>query len=166
MSKDDLTVIEGGKGDPIKEDGRRRKVMTAKQKAFVRGMISDNLSASDSYRAAYNTANMKAATVNSEAYKLMQNPLIAASLSASYKALEDTATHTGASLRLHLEKTLFKLSQKKGDDSTVLKACHQLAQSEKVGFYLQRTETKDVTSMNEAELIEELQAQLKAAFAS
>lgn len=51
--------------------------MTPKQETFVRAVISGS-NPSDAYRAAYDASRMSDKTVANEAYKLMQNPDIAA----------------------------------------------------------------------------------------
>jgi hypothetical protein len=71
--------------------------------------------------------------------------------------------HTGASLRLHVEKELFKLSTKADTDAAKLRALELLGKTEKVGIFVERT--ADVTEIMDPEEIQtELEARLRAAF--
>ena len=52
--------------------------LTPKQLHFARAVVS-GCTMSDAYREAYNTSNMKPATINREAHTLMSTPKIATS---------------------------------------------------------------------------------------
>ena len=74
-----LTLIASG-GESIKgrrSGNRTASGLTAKQQTFADGLVA-GLSNADAYRQAYDTQNMKAATIHNEACKLAALPHIAA----------------------------------------------------------------------------------------
>jgi hypothetical protein len=148
-----LRVVEGGKADKL----------TTKQGAFVRAMLKGAGSQSEAYREAYVTDNMNEKTIWNESSKLMRHPVVAARLAAGFKVQEDQATHTGASLRLHIERELFDLTTKADGDQARLRALELLGKTEKCGIFIERT--KEVTEIMSAdELKNELETKLRAAF--
>ena len=81
-NKPGLQVIDGGKG---KKKGTRHghhatgNSLTEKQEMFAR-LLSEGATNAEAYRQAYDTSNMVANTIYSEACKLAANPKIAARL--------------------------------------------------------------------------------------
>lgn len=150
----DLSVIEGG---------RVADKLTNKQRAFVRAMLKGAGSQSEAYRQAYDTENMSDKAVWNESSKLMRHHVVAARLDAGFKAQEAQAVHTGASLRLHIERELFELTTGADSDANRLKALDLLGRTEKVGMFVERTSTVE-EELSAGEIERELVAKLKAAF--
>ncbi len=165
-----LKVIDGGKpdeGSPGRIEHRGGDTtggrLSAKQEGFVKSIMlgRDNVTA---YEENYETRGMTRKTMYEAASRLFANSKVNAKI-MELKRRADTATvHSAASLRLHLETTLYGLTLKEDDPSTVLKACHQLAQSEKVGFYLDRSVSLPAENLTEENLTEQLTAKLKELF--
>lgn len=63
--------------------------------------------------------------------------------------------HTGAALRLHVERELFELSTNAESDQSKLRALELLGKLEKVGAFTER-----VAQVNDEQSVEELQAEL------
>ena len=160
-----LTVIEGGKGGkkPHKRGGGE-KAMSQRQIGFARAIL-EGCTNVVAYERNYSTSGMTRKSMTEAGCRLRKHPKIKAMIDKAQALTDNENLRTGAFLRGHLENTLFELSQD-DDNSTKLKACHQLAQSEKVGFYLQRIETSELNDMSEDELIDELKSTIKQAFAS
>ena len=150
----DLSVIEGG---------RAADKLTNKQSAFVRAMLKGAGSQSEAYRTAYDTENMSAKAVWNESSKLMRHPVVAARLEAGFKAQERQAVHSGASLRLHVERELFELTTNADSDQAKLRALELLGKLDKVGAFTERVEQVS-DNMTAAEVEAELTAKLRAAF--
>ena len=145
-----LKVIEGGK-------------LTSKQSAFVQAILK-GANQSDAYRAAYNAENMSDGTVWSEASKLFANPKVSARIRAGRARQEEVAVHSGAALRLHVEKELFDLTTKADSDQAKLRALELLGKLDKVGAFTERVEQVAHDAGPEA-LQSELEEKLKKAFA-
>lgn len=172
-----LTVIEGGKGGKgrkVKQtsDGRllrngggnRRdpSKLTTKQMGFVNAMLGGAGSQAEAYRQAYNTENMGEKAIWAEASRLAHHPLVAAKLEAGFLAKEQAALHSGASLRSHIEKRLFDLSENATRESDQLSALQLLGKMDKVAAFSDRT--VDVTETLSAKEVEsELADLLKSA---
>jgi hypothetical protein len=138
--------------------------LSAKQEGFVKSILlgRDNVTA---YEENYETKGMTRKTMYEAASRLFANSKVNAKI-MELKRRADTATvHSAASLRLHLETTLYGLTLKEGDPATVLKACHQLAQSEKVGFYLDRSVNLPAETLTEEEVLEQIEKKMKELFA-
>jgi hypothetical protein len=146
--------------------------LTAKQLGFVRSILSDdNLSQAQAYRDNYDASNMKDHVVWKEANRLFQNPAVSRLIKEGRARQADIALHSGASLRGVLEKELMKIITAADDDGNAtkpdairLKAMDQLSRFEKVGAYLDRSETTTVESLTEQEVREQLEAKLSKAF--
>jgi hypothetical protein len=149
-----LKVIDGGKS-PDK--------LTGKQAAFVRAMLKGAGSQSEAYRAAYDAENMSEKSIWNESSKLMRHRAVAARLTAGFKAQEEQATHTGASLRLHVEKELFDLTTKAESDQAKLRALELLGKLEKVGAFTERVSVEN-DNRSADEITAELEERLRAAF--
>jgi len=165
-----LRIVDGGKPDeslPGSIEHRGGDTtggrLSAKQEGFVKSIMlgRDNVTA---YEENYETKGMTRKTMYEAASRLFANSKVNAKI-MELKRRADTATvHSAASLRLHLETTLYDLTLKEDDPATVLKACHQLAQSEKVGFYLDRSVSLPAENLTEEQVTEQLGAKLKELF--
>jgi phage terminase small subunit len=144
-----LKLIDGGK-------------LTGKQSAFVQAILK-GANQSDAYRAAYNAENMSASTVWNEASKLFANPKVAARITAGQARQEEVAVHSGAALRLHVEKELFDLTTKAETDQARLRALELLGKLEKVGAFTERVE-QVASDASPEEVRVELEERLKKAF--
>ena len=72
--------------------------------------------------------------------------------------------HTGASLRLHVEKGLYELTQKADSDANKLRAYQLLGQGEKCGYFLERSTDIRTDDLEPEEVLEELKERLTKAF--
>ena len=136
--------------------------LTSKQSAYVRAILKGS-NQSDAYREAYNAANMSAQAIWTEAGRLFRHPEVSRRITAGRAAQERQALHTGASLRLHVERRLFELSTKAESDQAQLRALEWLGKLDKVGAFTERVE-QVTNQMTAEEIKEELTAKLRAAF--
>ena len=72
--------------------------------------------------------------------------------------------HSGASLRLFLEKELYGMATSADSDANKLRALQLLGQGEKCGYFLERSTSLTPDDLSPDEVLEELQARLAAAF--
>ena len=136
--------------------------LTSKQSAYVRAILKGS-NQSDAYREAYNAANMSAQAIWTEAGRLFRHPEVSRRITAGRAAQERQALHTGASLRLHVERQLFELSTKAESDQAQLRALELLGKLDKVGAFTERVE--QVTNhMTAEEVTKQLEEKLKLAF--
>lgn len=172
-----LTVIEGGKGKRkmpklrstdgrygVNGGGTKRDPtkLTNKQKAFADAMLDGAGSQAEAYSQAYDVNNMGMKAIYQEASKLMVHPAIARRLEEGYAAQKANAVHSGASLRSHIEKTLYEISQGSDKKSDQLRALELLGKMDKVAAFSDRT--VDVTETLSAKEVEsELADLLKSA---
>lgn len=68
--------------------------LTSKQEAFCIALVQDKLSASDAYRAAYDCADSKPATIHRQAHQLLKNSKIAARIAELRKEAAESAKVT------------------------------------------------------------------------
>ena len=110
--------------------------LTPKQEAFAQA-IAKGASASDAYREAYVTDNMKPATINNSAYQLTLNPDITERI-ASLKA--EVAERTKITLQGHLEAlgSLRNLAAKKGQYAAAITA--EIARAKAAGLLSDKIE--------------------------
>lgn len=83
--------------------------LTAKQRRFAEAIVLDEMTASDAYRAAYDTKG-KPSTVNPEASRMMTSPKIAATIEALERAKELAAYHSSETLRSLVISTLTEVA--------------------------------------------------------
>ena len=83
--------------------------LTAKQRKFAEAIVLDEMTASDAYRAAYDTKG-KPVTVNPNASRLMSNSKIQATIEALEKAKELAAYHSSETLRSLVISTLTEVA--------------------------------------------------------
>ena len=147
-----LKIIDGGKSEKL----------TGKQLAYVQAILK-GANQSDAYREAYNAENMSAQAIWTEAGRLFRHPEVSRRITAGRAAQERQAVHTGAALRLHVEKELFELTTTADSDQAKLRALELLGKLEKVGAFTERVE--QVTgNRTQEELTLELETRLRAAF--
>ncbi len=146
---------------PIKDAANGK--LTGKQLAYVQAILK-GMNQSDAYRAAYSAQNMSSQAIWTEAGRLFRHPEVSRRITAGRAAQERQAVHSGASLRLHIERGLFDLSQNADTDAARLRALELLGKSEKVGFFLDRSADVPAESLTENEIREQLAEKLKAAF--
>jgi len=136
--------------------------LTSKQSAYVRAILKGS-NQSDAYREAYNAANMSDQAIWTEAGRLFRHPEVSRRITAGRAAQERQALHTGASLRLHVERQLFELSTKAESDQAQLRALELLGKLDKVGAFTERVE-QVTNQMTAEEVTKQLEEKLKLAF--
>jgi len=136
--------------------------LTSKQSTYVRAILKGS-NQSDAYREAYNAANMSAQAIWTEAGRLFRHPEVSRRITAGRAAQERQALHTGASLRLHVERQLFELSTKAESDQAQLRALELLGKLDKVGAFTERVE-QVTNQMTAEEVTKQLEEKLKLAF--
>ena len=155
---DDTTNVVSIEGAAKGREGK----LTGKQSAFVRGILK-GMNQSDAYRAAYNAENMSGQAIWTEAGRLFRHPEVSRRITAGRAAQERQAVHSGASLRLHVERELFALTTKADTDQAKLRALELLGKLEKVGAFAERI--ADVTdTRSEEQILAELEEKLRTAF--
>jgi Asp/Glu/hydantoin racemase len=133
----------------------RTNDFTPKQQRFCRAVVS-GCTMSDAYREAYNTSNMKPATVNREAHTLMATPKIATRVERLQRQKDRAIVAASLSDR---ERVLTKLrdllDNAKGTpaESTMLRAADLLGKS--VGLY------RDVQVTEQPRSPDEIRAELE-----
>jgi hypothetical protein len=145
---------------PIK--GREGK-LTGKQSAYVQAILK-GANQSDAYRAAYNAENMSSQAIWTEAGRLFRHPEVSRRITAGQAAQERQAVHSGAALRLHIERGLFDLTTEADTDQAKLRAYELLGKSEKVGFFLDRSIEVPADSLTPEQLKDQLTEKLREAF--
>jgi phage terminase small subunit len=83
--------------------------LTPKQRKFAEAIVLDEMTASDAYRAAYDTKG-KPATVNPEASRLANSRKVAATIDALERAKELSAWHSAEALRSLVISTLTEVA--------------------------------------------------------
>ena len=137
--------------------------LTGKQEAFVQGVLR-GLDQTAAYRAAgYKTDGCTDKSVWELASRLFSNVKVSSRINRGRRRLEQSALHSGLSLRLKIEQTLVGEIDDPESASTMLRACELLGKSDKVRMFVERT--ADVTEELTAEEVEdELKAKLSKAF--
>jgi hypothetical protein len=123
-----LTVIDGGKvADKL----------TARQQGFVNSILAgeDQVTA---YEQNYSTSGMARKTMYEAASRLFSNSKVSARITRGQRRLEEAALHSALSLRQHIEKKLFFLTENADTDANRLKALDLLGRTEKVGMFVER----------------------------
>ena len=177
ISNDDppmLTVVAGGKIDTagVKKVEHRGGDTTGgrlsgKQEAFARDVAKgcDNVTA---YENNYETKGMKRKTMYEEGCRLFANPKVAAKVDELKRQIDIVTVHSGASLRRTIETELLDMisgDKKEERAADRIRCLELLGKSEKVGYFLDRSE--DVTeTLTPDEVEKELADKLKDAFKS
>jgi hypothetical protein len=143
--------------------GKTSAKLTAKQSAFVQAILK-GANQSDAYRSAYDAENMSDQAIWTEAGRLFRHPEVSRRITAGRAAQERQAVHTGAALRLHIERGLFELTTEAETDSAKLRAFELLGKSEKVGFFLDRSAEVSTEELSEEEVLRLLEEKFREAF--
>jgi len=123
-------------------------MLTPKQEKFCQGIVS-GLNQSDAYRAAYNCENMGDATINNNAYVMMQDNDIAMRIEQLRLPI---AERIGMGLENYLTE-LIAMRDKAKDDTPAIKA-HELI-GKCLGYYVNKTELtgKDGSPLKVTEIV-------------
>jgi len=155
-----LTVISGGKDSTKKRTGKGGTPtgLTEKQEAFAQ-RLSEGLTNSEAYRAAYDTSGMAAPTIHSEASKLAASPKISTRLHALL--IEKKAKHNVLTVRQEdrVWQNVWRLAEGVNVPPAVQQSALALA-AKMAGMLTDRVEVKNemVDSKSiEAELLQRLQ---------
>jgi hypothetical protein len=123
--------------------------LTKKQKKFAEGIVIDQLTASDSYRKAYDTKG-KPATVNPAASRLLDNGKVAATMAALERAQELAALHSAEALKAIIISTLTDVATNSDRDSVRVAAVKVLGTVVGVDMF---RETKRVEKIEDSGVI-------------
>ena len=142
-----LLVIDGGKAEDK---------LTARQQGFVNSILAgeDQVTA---YEQNYTTSGMTRKTMYEAASRLFANRKVSARIRRGQRRMEEAALHSALSLRQHIEKRLFFLSEHADTDANRLKALDLLGRTEKVGMFVERR-----AEVTDDQTVEELEAELAA----
>ena len=136
----------------------RTTELTPKQQHFCRAVVS-GCTMSDAYREAYNTSNMKPATVHREAHTLMSHPKVTTRVEALQRARDRAVIASSLSDRERvLEQLRHFADHAKPSDSVRLRACEMLGKS--VGLFKDVIET--VEHRSPEEILAEIDRRLAA----
>ncbi len=136
--------------------------LTFKQRNFIRAMLKGN-SASEAYRQAYDCANMRPKNQRNEASRLLAHPVISRLLKVGFRRKDETALHSGASLRRFVEEKLVHQAQNADSDATKVRALELIGKLDKVASFKERVSMD--TDLHSPEKIKaELEARLRVAF--
>jgi hypothetical protein len=161
-NKPGLQVIDGGKGK--KKKGTRLghnatgTGLTEKQERFT-VLLSEGATNAEAYRAAYDTSNMAANTIYSEACKLAANPKIAARLNAILEEKKGRNSMVTLKASERVWKNVWRLAEGENVPPSVQQAALALAAkmagmlTDKVEIDQKITDSKSI----EAEILERLQ---------
>jgi len=152
----DLRLVAGGKGAGADK-------LTARQQGFVNSILAgeDQVTA---YEQNYMTSGMTRKTMYEAASRMFANSKVSARIKRGQHRLEEAALHSALSLRHHIEKRLFHLTEHADTDANRLKALDLLGRTERVGLFVART-AEVADNLTEAQVTEQLEAKLRAAFA-
>ena len=151
-----------GAGLQVIDGGKAADKLTARQQGFVNSILAgeDQVTA---YELNYTTSGMARKTMYEAASRLFANSKISARIKKGQRRLEEAALHSALSLRQHIEKRLFFLTENADTDANRLKALDLLGRTEKVGMFVERrAEVADEQTVEELEA--ELAAQLEKCF--
>jgi len=142
-----------GPKTPVNSEG-----LTAKQEAFCMAIL-DGKGFSDAYREAYDAANMSAASIHQEAYKLGTHPKIAQRLERAEREKQAEQRMQRLSRAERVVQKLEQIALRDGDtDGTQVRALELLGKT--LGLFVDRVETEDKTQRDAASIRSELEARL------
>ena len=125
----------------------RATSLTPKQQHFCRAVVS-GCTMSDAYREAYNTSNMKPATVHREAHSLMSHPKVATRVESLQRTKDRAVVAASLNDRERvLEQLRHFMDHAVPSDSVKLRACEMLGKS--IGLFKDVVETKVYRSPDE-----------------
>ena len=157
-----LVVIEGSKLPKRKGTSRSATLpngLTEKQEAFCMAVF-EGAGFSDAYRAAYDTANMKPATINRQAHELMINPKITARMDELHRQREQEQRMSALSRSEKVIKKLEEIGLQDDTGSTAqIRALELLGKT--IGMFTDKIETEDKTERDADAIKAELQQKLK-----
>ena len=158
-----LSVVEGGEIVHLaKGQGKDQNGLTVKQEAFSQGVGSRGETLAAAYRAAYDAANMTAATIHAEACRLMANPLVAARVNALVLAKQAKASLDATRIRQHVIERLHAESiDPDNPSSTRVRAIELLGKLDVVGAFRERS-VVEAEHAPAHDLAQTLQARLQA----
>tara|TARA_R100001480_G_C4619748_1_gene166173 strand:- start:9 stop:488 length:480 start_codon:yes stop_codon:yes gene_type:complete len=123
---------------------RIKSNLTAKQEKFIEG-VAKGLSASEAYRQAYNTKNMKDSSIWTESSLLMSNQKVSQRLKAIYKKREDTAVASAVSLRSWiLERLQAEAKNQDNNESARIRALELLGKTNEIKLFSEVIENVNV----------------------
>jgi hypothetical protein len=132
--------------------------LTTKQEAFCMAIL-DGKGFSDAYREAYDAANMSAASVHQEAYKLGTHPKIAQRLERAEREKQQEQRMQRLSRSERVVQKLEQIALRDGDtDGTQVRALELLGKT--LGLFIDRMETEDKTPRDAGAIRAELEARL------
>ena len=140
-------------------DKRQRTKPTPKQHAFIVGCLK-GLTASESYRRAYDCENSSPGTIWTEASKLMCNPAVAQRLAEGWRRAEEAALVGAPSLRRLTHQVLVTEAQTGDTSSARIAAAVKIGQLAGVRAFEEGTEESDAISATD--VTAELRARLAA----
>ena len=137
--------------------------LTPKQEKFVQGVVS-GMTASESYRNAYSTKNMKDSSIWTEASKLMSNPKVSQRVKQGMKRKSEYASTTGLSLRqMVLEQLQKEALDTNNNESSRIRALELLGKVSEVALFTERLETT-TSNKSSDEIKLELEQKIQAMF--
>jgi hypothetical protein len=152
-----LSVVHLAKGQ-----GRNVHGLTSKQEAFAIGVGSRGETLASSYRAAYDAANMTAATIHAEACRLMANPLVTARVNALVVERQAKTSLDATRIRQHVIERLHAESiDPANPSSTRVRAIELLGKLDVVGAFRERS-IVEADHAPASDLSDTLQARLQA----
>ena len=158
-----LTVIEGGGEPPKKGKRRKRRALTAKQEAFVRGLVK-GLSQAAAYRAAYDTANMGSHAIHCEASQLAAHPEVTARLLAHQTSVERSELSHAATRRRWIVERLTHEATNSTSDAARVRALELLGKDSSVKMWSEIVE-EHIVDTSPDEVRRELESRLTALLA-
>ena len=137
--------------------------LTPKQEKFVQGVVS-GMTASESYRKAYSTKNMKDSSVWTEASKLMSRPKVSQRVKLGLIRKNEYAATTGLSLRqMVLEQLQKEALNTDNNEASRIRALELLGKVSEVALFTERLETTS-SSKSSDEIRLELEQKIQSMF--
>ena len=141
-------IIDGGKLHP--KESKKKKQLTPKQEQFCKGIVFDKLSASESYRQAYSTDNMKPSSIWTESSKLLSNPMVTSRIESLKAQIEVQELSSSLSEREKIISHLWDMAeQEKVSDSTRVRSLELLGKT--IGLFSDKVEITESKSQEELE---------------
>jgi hypothetical protein len=153
----DATLSNATQAPQVKS--HQRKEPTPKQHAFIVGCLK-GLTASESYRRAYDCEASSPGTVWTEASKLMLNPAVAQRLAEGWRRAEEAALVGGPTLRRLAQQVLVTEAQQGDTSSARIAAAVKIGQMPNVGLF--DVDASDAGSISATDITSELRARLAA----
>jgi hypothetical protein len=132
--------------------------LTPKQQTFVDAYIGGS-NASDAYREAYDTSTMRPSSVHREAYALLGNHKITASIVSNSERIQTAQRMMHASRSERYISKLEELAAKADSHANQIRAIELLGKS--IGLWVERVETSDKTERTSDEIRASLADKLK-----